>query len=276
MMDNREIAQALVEMAEALVADVGDVEIVEPVESKPVKTRRTKKVKATRGEPLSVFDVETADDLVDDIRSGIDAPFANAKKSTLGGKDRVTVLAVISLDPRSEWSNGILENSRYARFHIDNDGVIEMFSGGWRGMPKKFRKSVAKDAKDVVRLLNRWVKQNQRTASDVGIQQPMDERTPEFKSWFRKCQKMVETHEKRDFPGLPYESELAVQKGRRYLRIVKRSGPSESAWAFVDKQTGDILKPASWRKPARHARGNIFDSHNGMKWMDSYGPAYLR
>jgi hypothetical protein len=49
-----------------------------------------------------------------------------------------------------------------------------------------------------------------------------------------------------------------------------------SAWAFVDKTTGDVLKAASWKKPAKHARGNIFDEWNGLKSVGPYGPAYLR
>lgn len=39
---------------------------------------------------------------------------------------------------------------------------------------------------------------------------------------------------------------------------------------------GDVLKPASWKTPARHARGNVFDSDNGLKSCEQYGPAYLK
>jgi hypothetical protein len=37
-----------------------------------------------------------------------------------------------------------------------------------------------------------------------------------------------------------------------------------------------VLKPAGWKTPAKHARGNIFDDRNGLKHMGMYGPAYLR
>ena len=35
---------------------------------------------------------------------------------------------------------------------------------------------------------------------------------------------------------------------------------------------GDLLKPASWKSPAKHSRGNIFDGSD--KW-NFYGPNYL-
>jgi len=38
---------------------------------------------------------------------------------------------------------------------------------------------------------------------------------------------------------------------------------------------GDVLKAASYTKPAKHARGNIFDSDNGLKGAGRFGPAYL-
>jgi hypothetical protein len=35
---------------------------------------------------------------------------------------------------------------------------------------------------------------------------------------------------------------------------------------------GDLLKPASWKSPAKHARGNIFEGTD--KW-EYFGPQYL-
>ena len=67
-------------------------------------------------------------------------------------------------------------------------------------------------------------------------------------------------------------------KGRRYKRIVRTdaNGSGRCVHCFVDTQTGDVLKPASWKAPAKHARGNIFDDRNGLGMMGEYGPAYLR
>jgi len=38
---------------------------------------------------------------------------------------------------------------------------------------------------------------------------------------------------------------------------------------------GDILKPATYKAPAKYARGNIYDIHQGMDRMKWTGPHYL-
>lgn len=65
---------------------------------------------------------------------------------------------------------------------------------------------------------------------------------------------------------------IEVEDGRRYKKIVV----GDSAFCFIDKTSGDVLRAASWKSPAKHARGNIFDNWNGMRWMGVYGPAYLK
>lgn len=66
--------------------------------------------------------------------------------------------------------------------------------------------------------------------------------------------------------------------GRRYVRIVKsdNEGSHRSVWGFVDKTNGDVLKAASWKAPAKHARGNIFDLDKALANCDWTGPNYLR
>lgn len=46
--------------------------------------------------------------------------------------------------------------------------------------------------------------------------------------------------------------------------------------ALGSVKRGDVMKPASWKAPAKHARGNLFDSDNGLKNCSEYGPAYMR
>lgn len=88
--------------------------------------------------------------------------------------------------------------------------------------------------------------------------------------------------------GKPYIV-LQQEDGLKFVRIASITGPGRSAWAFVAKgdgfnkqlgawQKGDIFKSASWKVPAKHARGNIFDLSNGptcniQQWT---GPNYLR
>ena len=63
---------------------------------------------------------------------------------------------------------------------------------------------------------------------------------------------------------------FVVQKGRKYLKIVQQQfddmGPNPtheyrngSVHAFIDRETGDVYKPASWNKPAKHVRYNLLE-----------------
>ena len=49
-----------------------------------------------------------------------------------------------------------------------------------------------------------------------------------------------------------------MKEGRKYIKICHYT-PQESVHAFVDKKTGDVFKPASWRGPAKYARYNLLD-----------------
>ena len=67
---------------------------------------------------------------------------------------------------------------------------------------------------------------------------------------------------------------LYCDDGIRYIRIWEDTG-QHICWGFVDKQTGDLLKPEGWKKPAKHARGNIFDADGGLRFVTPHGPMYL-
>lgn len=49
--------------------------------------------------------------------------------------------------------------------------------------------------------------------------------------------------------------------GSKYVKVVSISaGGSRSAHSFVEIKTGNILKAASWKSPARNfARGNVYN-----------------
>lgn len=91
-----------------------------------------------------------------------------------------------------------------------------------------------------------------------------------FNTYFLGCQRITEDYYKKHFPKNPRQPWYFMD-GKRYVRVV-----NNGAHSFVDKGNGDVLKPAGWKAPAKHARGNIFDQHNGLKTMGPYGPAYLR
>lgn len=70
---------------------------------------------------------------------------------------------------------------------------------------------------------------------------------------------------------------------RKYFRLVMRyltGSKQRSGHAFIDKATGDVYKPASWKAPAKHIRYNLLDDksrelcYSKCDWAGSY--LYLR
>jgi hypothetical protein len=62
---------------------------------------------------------------------------------------------------------------------------------------------------------------------------------------------------------------LEAEPGKRYIRIIAASPGQRHAWAFVDTINGDVLKPDGWKRPAKGARGNVYDEYNGtgrVRW----------
>ena len=110
-----------------------------------------------------------------------------------------------------------------------------------------------------------------------------------FDSWLKACQEIVDRgYDKYENLDPPV---LSAQHGQKFIKIVRQSADPKchdrSVHAFVvleDSHTktlgtlhrGDVLKPATWKTPARHARGNIFDDKQGIGHMSQYGPAYLK
>jgi hypothetical protein len=112
--------------------------------------------------------------------------------------------------------------------------------------------------------------------------------TPAFKtaldSFMASAQAMIDRYMAEHFAL--QAKKLAIDPGgKRYLRIVERSGlkvngelpegASRSCWAFIDLESGDVLKPDGWKRPAKHARGNIFNP-NPVEGVSPYGPHYMR
>lgn len=66
-----------------------------------------------------------------------------------------------------------------------------------------------------------------------------------------------------------FNIKLYFTKGRKYIKVEKGT----SAYCFIDIATGDVLMAASWRAPAKHARGNIYKV--GEEGVGEYGAHYL-
>lgn len=58
------------------------------------------------------------------------------------------------------------------------------------------------------------------------------------------------------------KSTVTIELGRRFAKLVQSDGgSSRSAIMFVDRNTGDVFKAASWSAPAKGIRGNIFSNN---------------
>jgi hypothetical protein len=97
-----------------------------------------------------------------------------------------------------------------------------------------------------------------------------------FATWLAGAQDIINRYMASQFPtlGVP---QLSARHGKRYIAIVRIDGLNSSCVdAFIDTTTGDVLKAASYRAPAKHARGNIFDEKHGLGMMGPHGPASLK
>ena len=106
----------------------------------------------------------------------------------------------------------------------------------------------------------------------------VDESTPELKKFLDIMQDEVRDYFKVNFPSTePPDYKMAM--GQRYVKISRedKHGGSASVEAFIDRTNGDVLKAASWKVPAKHARGNIFEADNGKSAIGRGGMIkYLR
>ena len=68
-----------------------------------------------------------------------------------------------------------------------------------------------------------------------------------------------------------------IEEGRKYLKIVMDARGSKSVHAFVDKKTGDVFKPASFKAPAKIARYNVLmiESREEMFERADWAGGYL-
>ena len=68
---------------------------------------------------------------------------------------------------------------------------------------------------------------------------------------------------KRQYPNSSHDKKFEVKVGRKYLKInqydlsVNGERWSGGVHAFIDKNTGEVYTPASWRAPAKHVRYDL-------------------
>lgn len=108
--------------------------------------------------------------------------------------------------------------------------------------------------------------------------------SPEFVAWLAACKEMGK--EQLAAYGNGSELMLEAEEGSKFIRVWQNMRSQRSCWAFVAREDttskalgsvkrGDILKPATWRAPAKTARGNVYLGGTGgvTNWT---GPSYLK
>ena len=75
-----------------------------------------------------------------------------------------------------------------------------------------------------------------------------------------------------------WETKYIYETGRKYFKVIrvedeyKGNDEHRCVEAFIDRQTGDIFKPASWRKPAKGVRFNLLDQESLFELFENLDP----
>ena len=56
--------------------------------------------------------------------------------------------------------------------------------------------------------------------------------------------------------------EFYLERGRKYYKLIHQETNSRSVHCFIDKTTGDVLKSASWKSPAKGVRFNLLNDYS--------------
>ena len=83
--------------------------------------------------------------------------------------------------------------------------------------------------------------------------------------------------------AITWETKYIYETGRKYFKVIKVEEPftskngvkhqgHTSVEAFIDRQTGDLFKPASYKKPAKGARYNLRDQKSLISLYQNLDP----
>ena len=97
---------------------------------------------------------------------------------------------------------------------------------------------------------------------------------------YRAMARWQNTQAKKIPNAISWETKYIYETGRKYFKVVrvedeyKSNDEHRCVEAFIDRQTGDIFKPAGWNKPAKGARYNLLDEESlqlCFKHLDPFG-----
>ena len=84
------------------------------------------------------------------------------------------------------------------------------------------------------------------------------------------CECLTDDFTRRHPNSDPYK--FYIESGRKYHKIVMETeSQSRSVHAFVDKKTGEVYKPASYKAPAKGVRYLITQLADNPHICDAYG-----
>ena len=81
--------------------------------------------------------------------------------------------------------------------------------------------------------------------------------------WTYQLCKSLEENYQQSYPNSSSDKTFKMEFGRKYIKIIQSDIDSNGkVWsggvhAFVDKNTGEVYKPASWKSPAKHVRYDL-------------------
>ena len=80
------------------------------------------------------------------------------------------------------------------------------------------------------------------------------------------CDALVDNFKQSHPNSDPYT--FSIESGRKYHKIVMDTGNQLSVHAFVDKKTGEVYKPASFKSPAKIVRYNLLNIESREKCFE--------
>lgn len=72
--------------------------------------------------------------------------------------------------------------------------------------------------------------------------------------WTEKLCEALEANYDKGYPNSSDPVRFSIESGRKYWKIMQNQG---GVHAFIDKKTGQVYKPASWRGPAKIVRYDL-------------------
>lgn len=103
-------------------------------------------------EKQNLFDYDKAFEVKENLKEKLDFPYVSGYVSALGGRDRASILLTITEDSKETWINGILQNSRYRKIYIENNGRVEEITRSHK--IKHMRAFTAKNIKHLLDKIN--------------------------------------------------------------------------------------------------------------------------